>query len=566
VECFLPGGDVAGLVDLTEDGEGHYEIGIKEPKMDNETIQEDSKVGERKQTMPPKRTLKSRPAGEGKAEECSRHNAPLKCYCTKCGEPVCRICIQLDHGDHDTVELSDIIQSKIEEVKDTIQVQEEELKKQRNLKHLLTELKCVASPLDEQDILIKDIEGHTEECMNKMIKWKERLKADVKAKYVGIKQLRKDMDVALEAVSESIKKAQPQIAKATKLLSVSETLHLDELTNLQHNLEATASACNASDGEKYRDLVHETEGLRHTFVPEELPSSLGNLKEIRIENVFEEPSKIFQHTLKVDSEDQFIRCVANLGEKFAVAHPTRKGEPSDVVDIYEIPGTFKLTLRAGVGPVHDMSATPDGHLAILSDGTKGSSCCSVKVFDPDTGAIKSICDLKISKPISLGVNWQNQYVILSGKEQEQKLITIVNEDGNSELECVIKSGSVVSNPQRITCGWKYIFVLGQKEIGIYEMKGKRLVFQSIITEETNLIGTGAKDISASLLDRLFLADSYGIDIYMNRCIENDNKTDWGMKSHRVHNIISAAGTHIRISVGVCYIIMSCGQTFTVYRY
>jgi hypothetical protein len=106
--------------------------------------------------------------------------------------------------------------------------------------------------------------------------------------------------------------------------------------------------------------------------------------------------------MPVDSKDKFIPCVAVLGQRFAVAHPTRRGEPSNAIDIYEFPGTLISTLRDHVPPLYDMSSTPDGKLAVLSAGT-GQDSCSVKVFDPMTGYIGSTHDIDVTKPIAQGV-------------------------------------------------------------------------------------------------------------------------------------------------------------------
>ena len=113
---------------------------------------------------------------------------------------------------------------------------------------------------------------------------------------------------------------------------------------------------------------------------------------------------------------------------FAITHPTDGGGPANAIDIYQYPDTFKQTLKEHVYPAFDMTSTPDQKLAILSRSNPEPSKCCIKLFDPDRGYISSTKDIRITEPISLGVNMYHQYIILSGKGGERQ-ITVVDNDG-----------------------------------------------------------------------------------------------------------------------------------------
>jgi hypothetical protein len=292
--------------------------------------------------------------------------------------------------------------------------------------------------------------------------------------------------------------------------------------------------------------------------------------------------------MQADSEDMFIPCVASLGQNcFAVAHPIREGEPSNAIDIYDFPGTFKRTLADNIPPVYDMSSTPDGKLAVLSDGT-GDTSCSVKLFDPETGYISSTRDIDIAKPMSLGVTLKHQYVILGENQEGQKQITVLDKDGVVEHEYVIDEVSngfvgplpaldvnddeldvnddendsnddeldvnddendvnddapvgpipegavnddapagpvgIVDKPKRIACGGRFIFVTGSKRVAVYEITDTGL--QRIKTFSWGFI---VIDISATIWDDVFTNENNSSDndptdsIFLDRIDSIQNK-------------------------------------------
>ncbi|XP_064638454.1 uncharacterized protein LOC135494432 [Lineus longissimus] len=496
-------------------------------------------------------------------EICAKHGSPLTSYCCTCKEPACKICVQLEHGDHEVRHLRDLIQAKVEEVKVISCKQEEELKQMKVLRDELIALRSAATP-HKQDILIKEIEDHTEKCKETLIKKKEELKAEVVKKFGALNEVAADLDEGVQVVGRRIEKLNSSLERASKLLSETkqgQTSYLDKLMSLHCDLGSIATTCNVADGEKFHDRIYKLHETTTRFIPEE-PSTLGSLEEV-LSGYQSALQLIAKHTLETDSKDKFIPCLANLGDKFAVAHPTLKGKPSDAIDIYEFPKSLKLSLTGNVGPVHDMTSTRNGQLAVLSDGSTGTSSCSVKVFDPNTGKNIVTHNLDIAEPVSLGVNCRSQYVILSGKQQGRAMITVVNDDGSVEREQVIESPGLSNmKPGQITCGWRYILIMlpGKREVWKYEVHGNKLI--QISTIDNLVFWKNQMGISASVLDDLFLAEQDVNHNYMNRFIQNYHRSRWDHKYTQV-TFGKSLTNEYRISVRGSTIIMSWDQTFAV---
>lgn len=371
---------------------------------------------------------------------CKLHDTELTSYCRTCDIPVCTVCVMLDHGNHTVDNLGDTICKLVYEIEGTLEEEEWKVTEIQQLEKEMKLLKAMAPVIDKQDVLIKDIEDHAQKCFDQIVAWKNNLKQKVTMDY----KLIQDIPTGLDKVSKRVKKMQGPISRAIRLLTETkenDPEYLEKLKSLQKDWNDAAEIEDDIDGREYRCQLVQLYKKDHTFTPEIIPLSFGtldanniDLDTMKLDDMYEfEPTEIFHHTMYVDSEDIFIPCVASLGRRFAVAHPTRTGEPSDAIDIYKYPGTLEQTFSFNVPPLYDMTSTPDGNLAVLSDGCHHRGGCSVKLFDPTDGYLSSTRDIDIAKPLSLGVTLHHQYVILGENSEGQTQITLLNKDGIVEL-------------------------------------------------------------------------------------------------------------------------------------
>jgi hypothetical protein len=211
-----------------------------------------------------------------------------------------------------------------------------------------------------------------------------------------------------------------------------------------------------------------------------------------------------------------------------------------------------------------MSATADGKLAVLSDETTRASHC-VKVFDPVTGYISSTQDIDITRPLSLGVTLQNQYVILGDNEQGEKQIIVVDNEGAVEHRHVMNPGLKLKNPKRITCGGRYIFVNGDQHVIIYKITDTGL---EMITETYLTSGGGyLADISATIWDDFLQAKVYQNAVYLSGFQQStDNLEDYYHEGDKiVLEWVTAVDLQSRVSTRDGHIVISHGQTIRVYN-
>ncbi|XP_064638222.1 uncharacterized protein LOC135494257 isoform X2 [Lineus longissimus] len=524
----------------------------------------------------------------GKAPLCKMHHKLLIRFCLTCKEPVCKICVSLDHGDHDSEQLADTIRANIDVLTGTLRQTEVKLKKMQELQKELTLLKDLTPVVDQQDTLIKEIEDHAQKCIDQIVKWKEDLKKQVKMDY----KIVRDIPECLEKVRGVVQRLQSLINGASQLLSKTEhnPVYLDRVKEIQQSLEATATAGDDAEGSEFRNQLMNLNSQNHSFTPAVGQTCCGQISKSCQEF---QPEEIFHHKMQVVSKEMFIPCVAVLGPKYyAVAHPVKPDQPAEAIDIYEFPGTLKNTLRDHVPPLYDMSATPDGKIAVLSDGT-GDETSSVKLFDPEIGYISSTRDIHFTKPRSLGVTLKSEYVILSKQSVEKPAtdnvvdkdgvaeipviddeangpITTVDKDRDAEklatacaddddedvdddeddedfqlqMTIVDKDGVVKHNHPltdqgvddtkcytRITCGGKFIFVNGYYNVSVYEIHDTGLQRITTCPPKGSAMGN-VMDISATMWDNLFLTDVSGAEgeeidyVYLNRLQDKENKLEW----------------------------------------
>ncbi|XP_064648544.1 uncharacterized protein LOC135500819 [Lineus longissimus] len=494
---------------------------------------------------------------------CVKHNSPLDSYCTECKQAVCMVCVMLEHGDHTLEKIGEIVDAKVEGLKVVLKEREERLGKLQMVEKELVFLTRIAPVVDKQDILIKEIEDHAQKCIEKIVKWKEDLKEKVKADYLIIH----DIPVCLKKVSETVQKMQAPIQRAGQLLSETEhqPVYLDRLIALQQDLEALAETGNNVQGEGYTAELRELHNQDCRFMPEAI-DSLGKIDKTQARQEEDELEIIYKDTMVEDDKEKFIPCVANLGQRFAVAHPTTEGEPSNAVDIYQFPGELKHTFKDHVPPLYDVSATPDGKLAMLSDGTGDTSRC-VKLFDSQTGYISSTCDFDIAKPLSLGVTLQHQYVILGDNEHGERQITVVDKEGCVEHTHVIDEEihKKLIEPSRITCGGKCNFVIGKLCAHAFEISDTGIHGLSWVITCAHPDDIKSFDISASMWDDLSVAGNYKKMFVLQILEMNEGKLSptWRHKTLNLDMASVADREETRVSIRDSHIVMSKGRTIRV---
>ncbi|XP_064644903.1 uncharacterized protein LOC135498554 [Lineus longissimus] len=513
---------------------------------------------------------------------CEKHDSSLNSFCHDCGTAACMVCVMLDHGEHTVEKLVDVVDKKVAEMKVTLEKKQEKLEEFKNLKKDLALLKLIVPEVDKQDILIKEIEDHAQKCIEQITKWKEGLKEQVKVDYKVVK----DIPVGFEKLSEMVEELQAPTERAGRLLTETEydPEYLYKLTALKQEMDAMVDGEGDIEEKGYRKQLRVLHRKHHTFFPKEIPLSFGRSDCADEEEEEEEDeeylygydsTEIFKKTMQVSSEDMFIPCVANLGQMFAVAHPTRLGEPSLAIDIYKLPGTLKRTFKDHVPPLYDMSSTPDGKLAVLSNGTGGTGC-SVKLFDPDAGYISSTRDIDITEPLSLGVTLQHQYVILGGNKEGQKVITVVDKSGvvehthkmykDSKGESDAASTVAVHIPKRITCGGRFVFVTGDDYTAAYEITDTEIHVHKtvVVNQKVKYI-----DISATIWDDFFLFFVNFDKVWMSmHKLDTDDvsKSEWYPRGWSIICDLEPGDERpIRFSAGDTHFVMSHGQTIRVYK-
>ncbi|XP_064641710.1 uncharacterized protein LOC135496356 [Lineus longissimus] len=496
---------------------------------------------------------------------CQKHDFGLDSYCQECKQAVCGACVMVEHGDHTIEKFADFLDRQVDTLTVVLEERGERLDKLQELEVELILLTRIAPVVDKQDILLKEIEDHAQKCIDKIVKWKEDLKGQVKADY----QIIRDIPECLQKVSERVQKMQVSIEQAGMLLAQTEyqPMYLDRVMKLQHDLEALAETLD-EEGAGYTDKIQQLYNHDCRFTPMTM-DSFGKMDRSQAKTGYFKPEEIFKFTMPVDSNDKFIPCVANLGQRYAIAHPIREGEPSDAVDIYDFPGKLKHTLKAHVPPLYDMCATPDGKLALLSDGTGDTSCC-VKLFDAEDGYTRSTLDFDIAKPLSLGVTLQHQYVILGDTEQGERQIIVVDKDGRVEHTHVIKEEIKEKriNPSRITCGGMFIYVIGKLGAFSYKIEDTGIAASSASFFFSHPLDTHGIDISANVWDGCRVSFTLENKIYIQKLVKktNKDKTSWTCDGCKVLlRNLTGADRETRVSSRGSLIVTSHGQTIRVYK-
>ncbi|XP_064634690.1 uncharacterized protein LOC135492266 isoform X2 [Lineus longissimus] len=430
--------------------------------------------------------------GRKTGSRCRGHGPLINSYCCTCQEPCCYICVLLGHGDHEVKKIWEVFRSLLREVRC---VTEDYERRSSDLKIAEGQLKFLSKSEVSlrRDALIQEIEGHAEQCIEKIIGQKDELKEKVRYSYKVVD----DVSGWLGKVPE-LDKLTEILAKSTKTLTDSEPHPFDigQLSRMKQRLTDSGFTGEIDMNgffESYTRLFNNP----FYFVPNESVDNIGDLKETtRKDKNIARCKLIFEKELVIKDARKYIPCVANLGNDFyAIAHPTIPGTPSNAIDVYKFPGDFQRTITDNVNSIHDMAATIEGHLAVLSDGVVENTC-AVQLFDPEDGYVKSTADFPTRNPLSFDVNLRNQYAILSS--DGNKKVSVVNSDGILEFTC--DQLKVVTDATSISwCGIDKIVVMGQTSLVVFELNGEVISEFTKRTFHQNLHST---HISATLFGEI----------------------------------------------------------------
>jgi uncharacterized protein (DUF2344 family) len=503
---------------------------------------------------------------KGRDGTCKTHGEQLQRFCRTCSKACCHLCILFDHGDHVIETVGAMFHGLVAEVTSSKKRQEE---RSSELKCLGDDLKFMkSSTIDKQDALVSRVEDHAEKRIEQILQEKAALKEQIRKEF----KITKELSACLEKVPTLTRRLDASVHKANQLLSDAEPhpLDIENLVSLRDEMTESGNIAveiYCDDIDSYWESFEMLLQKQLMFVPNETDHNLGTL-EVKLIKPTQRPVSdcklIFEKELEVDDKAKFISCIVGLGNDcYAVARPTVKGRPADTVDIYKVPGDLQHTITEHVSPLYDMAATPGGKLAILSDGETAGTC-SVRLFDVNTGYIRSIGDFSVGNPLSLGINLRSEYVLLSVSNDEGRKITIVNHDGLAVVSHTIEKTSPLRDASRITCSGKHIGVIGRGNVvGVYEQKGMKLI--QVTTNRDHLDGRIIlKDISASAtaFKEITFCFTFSNVFYFGRYVILDNKLkNWSTKS------IQPIKEDIEGRLSVCgdYIYSSHGHTIKVLK-
>jgi hypothetical protein len=446
---------------------------------------------------------------EVKIVNCETHEHLITSFCCTCSEPVCPICIQIDHSQHTIKRIMAVFNAKVEEMKCT----KAKLEKQsKHVKFCQSELRGLKNLAQEREVyMMGTVEDNADKCIEHVIKQK----ADIKKKIVAAFKPILEVTSHLDNFQDSIVRMDESVTKAQRVLSDAEpsSSGLVKLYSVSNDMDEAGKSVDDIDREHYWQSYKELWQNLPCFIPnvKEYTCNLGKLSELRSAKDLE---SAFEKKLDVDDAAKFIPSITQIGrgrEYYAIARPTTEGKPpdilpSDAIDIFKYPFRFQRTIREHVNSVYDMSTTPDGNLAVLSDGNTEDTC-SVKLFHPETGFLRQVQsteDFAFREVLSLAINLQHQYVVLS-KARKCRMVTIFNEDGSTELthHIEVMKFDISSNARRIACSARYIYIMGILAFAIYEYEIQKKEITLRMTSDAGIADGGImKDISTTYFDQL----------------------------------------------------------------
>ncbi|XP_064628701.1 uncharacterized protein LOC135488158 [Lineus longissimus] len=497
-----------------------------------------------------------------KAEgSCRIHQKLINSYCSSCAQPCCHLCILFDHGDHNVKKIGEVFRTL---VKDLAAVTEEQERRSGDLKKCGEQMRFLKGTemTERKDILIRETEDHAERCIAHIVHQKEDLIKTIHSDYKVVTEVSGCLDriPALVFLDTTVAKAKGILTKAEthpkdiRHLSAIKQDILD--SGIKNEIDIT------SYWESYKKLYNNPV---HFVTRDESNIDIGALEAKQpVTWDATQFKSVFEKSLVVDDDGEFIPCVTNLGfDYYAIAHPTVRGTPSSAIDIYQVPGELRQTFKEHVSPLYDMTATPGGQLAVLSDGTIEGACC-VRLFDPEHGYIRSTKDFQIQSPLSFDINLRQEYVFLTNDEERK--LTIFNEDGSLALTYVFDDATCfVKNACRTICSGVYIYVIGSNEVfAIFKQDEDTLAL--VTTSQGSMSSTYClKDITVTAFDQITVISNYGSSCpYIGTYTLSDDTLSTVIL-RQVGLSASGPNTESRISVKDNYVVWSQGKTISVYK-
>jgi hypothetical protein len=489
---------------------------------------------------------------------CRNHGELISRYCCTCSKPCCFICVLHEHGDHDVKRIGHVFCSLVQEVG---YVADDYERKSNHLKRAELELKVLrdSEVSVRKATLIREIEEHAEITIERILEQKNAMKEKVQREYKVVSEVYDWLGKV-----PSLAKIEKSISQARAILPEVEPHPYDikRLSEIKRRIES-GNFTDDIDVGRYWKFYQQLFDKPFHFVPSEKEYTFGKL-EVK-ENVYNDFSKcklLFEKELPVDDKEfKYIPSVANLGNDFyAVAHPSVHGKSSNAIDIYKIPGEFQQTFTDNVAPICDMASTPDGKLAVLSEGCTGGSC-HVRLFDPDDGYIRSTKDFHVCGPLSFDINMRHQYVVLS--DDGVRRVSIHNDDGSSEFVQDIDKSYDVSDAHKITCLANDSFVLiGMANLVIFKLKDRKMC-EIINCREIFTSGQKLIDISATAFGEINLSYKMDNEYKLRKTfLRSDHLPNWHFYTMYKQR---GAKTRARLSARNNYIVVSMNHTIQVYK-
>jgi hypothetical protein len=493
---------------------------------------------------------------EEKGVNCGVHDQLMKKYCSTCNEPVCPLCILLEHDDHTFREIREVFHELVKEIESGIEEHEKMARELRNVEIGLKGLR--QSTFDRRDDLLNAVEDHSEKCIEQILRQKKALKVRIRTRFNA-----DDVAACLNRIPALVNSLNDSVGDAKDVLSkrdLGPVTYLERLNSTKENMEECRRRTQEISGQPYWNRLEKIHENAFDFVPVMAECKIGTFEEHKVKEKRKQPFDkyvvVFEQRYTVDNKEAFIPSVVSLDNGYAVAHPTA-GAPSDAIDIYTFPGTLNRTLREHVHPLHQMTKSSDGKLLVLSEGTTVGSYC-IKRFDAESGFLGSTAEFVLKgTPLSFDVNPRHQYVILC-KNGDRRELMILRGDGTVVLSQAVDPNPIV-DMHSIACVGNNCVIGGRNGIIVYAAKQGRM---QLVTIDQGQFGATCKvkHISATGLCINFSYYGKSVNNSIGRAVlYNDCLLGWAFK----HYIGKPADVESRISESGNYIVASFGHTVRV---
>ncbi|XP_064648303.1 uncharacterized protein LOC135500651 [Lineus longissimus] len=480
---------------------------------------------------------------------CLAHHERLKSYCRTCGQPVCHVCVMLDHVEHDTEKIGELVRTEVTDIRKKI---DEGKQKIRHLDHAQKDVMATKEAiLDWKQTMLRRIEKKAEDLITEITKQRDAMKQKIRGGFDIA-----EMSATILEIPEIQKTIKNCIGKSELLLTETTThpIFYDRLVDAKEDLEIVL--------ETEMETAH-WERLKQpfpSFIPSEQKIELGTVANTTFTSAETVPGMSWYFKTK---EDHVISSVVNLGiDCFAIAAPSSPVRRTDAIEIRHSQRSVKL-MKDKVHPAIDMAHTPGGKLATLTYGqTQGQGC--IRLFDASRGYLRSIEGFAMDIPLSLSVNIQGQYMVLDQDAQAGPRISAVNAAGVIDRAHPLRNDKHgIRDISRVTCGGQFIYIMGENGVAAYAFNNGRFELKSSFTGHTWL--HGLDDIAATVTDDVYLAYRHKIgrrrEVFVARILKNGGLPDWSYEPHLINEKVKK---RTRLDVKNNTLILSDGNHYAIY--